>query len=318
MAHPIVSILLAGALAFVAVATPHSAAAKVLNVEFKFTPFVGDPATQDEVTTVAGTAEMFVNGVPVGKQEVGVGGAAVLFAAREIAPSVWLPVESLGALLHRGSNEFRVVFVPAEAKAAYRAQLRWATVTDEVTGEQGEGTASATNQAAEGVETRDVTGTLVMERTFDTPFAEDLAWHHAPAETALSAADRRDLRALVDARIAAYAPDFSQLYGLMEAPGGVTIDVAEVKRLKCIDAVHAAGLRIVAPPPERFDVALTGSAAVVLSATDGPLYRPADMAALEKVTDPDLQMCAGAALMRAFPPRLVVVRKAKGGWSIVD
>ena len=310
-------------LALTAPLPPAHAAARVLNVEFKFTPFVGDPTTQDEVTTVAGTADVFVNGIPVNRQEIGADAAPVLFEAREIAPAVWLPVESLGSILRHGANTLRIEFTPADPKAAYRAQLRWASVTDETTTSEGDGATTATNQAAEGAETREATGRLVMERAFDAPFAADRPWHHAPADTALTAADRTALRALVDGRIAAFAPDFAKLYALLApaegAPAGMTIDVAEVKRLECIDQVHAAGLRIAAAPAEEFEIVPSGHAEIVLRAKGGaPLYRPADLSVLAKITDEDVQICAGAALMKAFPPRLIVVRGAKGGWMTVE
>ena len=41
------------------------APAAVINVEFKFTPFVGDPAKDDKVTTVPGKAAIFINNVPI-------------------------------------------------------------------------------------------------------------------------------------------------------------------------------------------------------------------------------------------------------------
>ena len=40
------------------------APAGVINVEFKFTPFIGDPEKDEEVTIVAGKAQVFINNVP--------------------------------------------------------------------------------------------------------------------------------------------------------------------------------------------------------------------------------------------------------------
>lgn len=73
-----------------------AASAAVLNVEFKFTPYTGDPAGET-VDSVAGTARVFLNGVPVIEQEVRRQTLPVMFEEREIGPAVWLPAASLGA-----------------------------------------------------------------------------------------------------------------------------------------------------------------------------------------------------------------------------
>ena len=44
--------------------------AAVINVEFKFTPFVGDPAKDQEVMTVPGKAVVSINNVTIAEQEV--------------------------------------------------------------------------------------------------------------------------------------------------------------------------------------------------------------------------------------------------------
>jgi hypothetical protein len=48
-----------------------SAGAGVANVEFKFTPIVGDPSTAGQVETVPGKASVFINNVLTADQEVG-------------------------------------------------------------------------------------------------------------------------------------------------------------------------------------------------------------------------------------------------------
>jgi hypothetical protein len=50
-----------------------SAGAGVANVEFKFTPIVGDPSTAGQVETVPGKASVFINNVLTADQEVGEG-----------------------------------------------------------------------------------------------------------------------------------------------------------------------------------------------------------------------------------------------------
>ena len=110
-----------------------AASAGVLNVEFKFTPFTGDPATADQVQSVPGKAFVFMNGVPIADQEIREEELPVLFDEREISPSVWIPTESLGPALRKGKNTIRIEFTPDDAKVKYRAQLRWASVMDEAT-----------------------------------------------------------------------------------------------------------------------------------------------------------------------------------------
>ena len=308
------------ALVALALSSPAPAGARVLNVEFKFTPFTGDAAKDDVVATVPGVAHVVVNGIPIADQDVAADTLPVLFEAREIAPAVWLPVESLGSILRRGTNTLKIVFEPTDPAAKYKAQLRWAAVTDDVAEtNDGAGRSTATNQAAEGVDAREATGALVMERSFDAPFAADRPWHHAKAETALSAADRAALAAIVEARLAAFAPDFARVHALLEAGGPDGVDVANVRKLKCLEAAYVAGLRIAGPAKGQLDLVVTGHAVVVIRAKDGPLFRPADPDLFAQVQGgEDVQMCAAAALMQAYPPRLLVVRDPKGGWSIVD
>src|SRR6185369_12718474 len=95
------------------VLAPALVSAKVLNVEFKFAPYVGD-SKSDKVETVAGTARVFLNNVPIGEQEVQKQEVPVMFVEREIAAAVWVPVESLGPAVRRGKNTFRIDFEPTD------------------------------------------------------------------------------------------------------------------------------------------------------------------------------------------------------------
>ena len=70
--------------------------AAVINVEFKFTPFVGDPTRGQTVRTVAGKAAVFINNVLLAEQEVRDDEAPVLFEEHEIAAAVWVPMSSVG------------------------------------------------------------------------------------------------------------------------------------------------------------------------------------------------------------------------------
>lgn len=300
------------ALVVAALAVPALGWAKVLNVEFKFTPYTGD-TKNDKVTTVAGTATVFVNGIFVAKQPVESEEVPVLFDEREIAPSVWLPTESLGALLRPGKNTFRVEFEPT-AKKPYKAQLRWAQVTDEVREEDSPGGGSATNQANEGVENKDATGTLVMTKDFQADFAKKQPWHDYPAVTSLTDDDKQKIVALVAERAGWFKPDFAGVYGALDAIEGV--EVAKLRQEKCLDRVYAAGVRIGAPSADAIDVTTTDSAAVVVRGKGEHLY-VIDPRQFEKVKDEETQMCAGMALAMVYQPRLVVVRAPDGTWKAV-
>ncbi|HCV14006.1 MAG TPA: hypothetical protein DGC76_09990, partial [Candidatus Accumulibacter sp.] len=113
-------------LAFLVCLGSSLASAAVINVEFKFTPFVGDPQKNEQVTTVAGTARLYINNIFFAEQEVRKGTVPVLFEAREIGPAVWLPVASARPAVSKGPNTLRITLGPPEAQASYAAQLRCA------------------------------------------------------------------------------------------------------------------------------------------------------------------------------------------------
>jgi hypothetical protein len=289
--------------------------AAVVNVEFKFTPFLGDPAKQDEVESVPGKARVFLNNALLNEQPVSKAKLPVLFEGREIGPSVWLPVASAGPALRKGKNKIRIEFDPDDAKLKYRAQLRWASVTDQTQEESSAEAQRSTNQIDEGVDDKQAQGRLVLEREFVADFAAELPWHRYPPVTALSDADKRAIAALVKARADTFKPNFAGVYQLLKSKP--EINVAEVQKAKCLDAVYAAGVRIAAPGADQLDIATTGNAEVSIRRKDGELYRPADPKALEKITDPSVQDCAGMVLFFAFPPRMAVVRTPAGAWEVV-
>jgi len=291
-----------------------AAPARVLNVEFKFTPFVGD-TKDDHVDTVAGQARVFVNDVPIAEQPVEKHEVPVLFEAREVAPSVWLPVDSLGSLVRKGKNTFRVEFEPTDAKVAYRAQLRWATVTDQARESDDGGHHTATNQSDEGVDEKKATGKVVMEHQFEADFAADQPWHHYPPVTALAEDDKERLKALVKQRVDAFKPDFAGVYALLE--GNPRVDLAKLRPAKCLDKAWAAGVRIIASPPEQIEVVTTGGPAVVVGGKTAGLYAPLDSSAFEKIKGDEAQMCVSMVLFAAYPPRLIVVHAPTGGWEVV-
>ncbi len=291
------------------------ASAEVLNVEFKFTPFTGDPAASDAVQTVAGTARVFLNDVLFAEQEVREGEVPVMFDEREVAAAVWIPTASCGPVVRKGTNTIRIEFTPADNDANYRAQLRWASVMSEATEQEDEGRFSATNQAGEGVEDKEAKGAITFEREFEADFATDLPWHHYPVVTALTDADQKALGELVVRRLDAFRPDFSGVYALLERAEG--LDLAAVKEAKCLDKIYEAGARLKAAPSDEIEFLATGNPEVLIRAKSGMLYLPEDMSVFEKIEDEDLHMCAGVALSVAYPQRLAVVRTPAGVWEVV-
>jgi hypothetical protein len=292
------------------------AAAGVVNVEFKFTPFVGDPSKADQVETVPGKAFVFVNNVLMAEQEVGKKEVPVLFEEREIAPAVWVPTQSLGPALRKGKNKVRIEFQPADATAPYRAQLRWASVTDQVTKtEDAPGRVSETNQSGEGVDDRKATGRIVFEREFIADFATDLPWHHYPPVTALSDTDREELAMLVKMRAMTFKPNFSGAYQILKNNRNIVL--ADVKKFKCFDKAYGAGVRVSALPLDQLDFVITGNPEVVVQGKSGSVFSPLDPKSFDRIKDETAQMCAGMVISVLYPPRLVVVRTPSGSWEVV-
>ena len=295
---------------------PALAPAAVLNVEFKFTPFRGDPQKDKTVETVPGTARIFLNNVPYAEQEVQKQSLPVLFEEREVSPSVWLPVESAGAAVRKGRNKIRIEFEPADAKVAYRARLSWATVTDQVTRKStGPGSGSATNMADAGKDDKSATGKVVFEREFTADFAADRPWHHYPAVTALSDADRSALADLLQKRVEWFKPGFAALYKSLEDRGVERERIAKVRKAKCLDAAYGAGVRMSAPPPGELEFVTTGNPEVVVRRKGRELFT-LDPKAFERIKGDEMQMCAGMTLSMVYAPQLVVVRTPGGAWEV--
>jgi hypothetical protein len=291
------------------------ALAGVTNVEFEFTPYTGD-LKQDEVQKVPGRVRVFLNGGLYVEQEVEAGSERVLFDEREVSPALWMTGSSMGPQLRKGKNHLRLEFEPANAKLAYTGQLRWSQVTDQVTeSDNADGSHSSTNMAGQGREDRPATGKLVLERDFDADFATDRKWHHYPAPGALSDADKAELAALVKARGAGFKPGFEGVYSALESHP--EMQLAEIRKMKCMDAAWAAGIRVAPVPAEQLVFDAGGGPEVMIRGSKGALYDFGDRARFEKIPGDDLQMCAGVVLSVAYPPRLAVVRAPSGGWEVV-
>ena len=211
--------------------------AAVINVEFKFTPFVGDPSEDEKVTTVAGKAAVFINNVPFTEQEVEVTQLPVLSDEHEVTPAVWVPMSSVGPVVRKGTNKLRIEFTPNDPGKSYRAQLRWASVTDEPVEEAAPGSVRATNQANEGVDDRKaLKGKVVFEREFAADFALDLPWHHYPPVASLTEEDKQKIGALLQARAEWFKPDFAPLYRAIEENESLKVD--DVQKAQCLEAAN--------------------------------------------------------------------------------
>ena len=290
------------------------AQAAVLNVEFHFAPFTGD-LKKSSVQTVPGKASVYVNNVLLVEQPVERKDVPVLFDAREVAGPIWIPASSLGPGLRKGKNKVRIEFDPTDPKLAYMTQLRWTEVTDQVTrGTTASGASTATNQSGGANENKPATGKVVLEREFVADFASDQPWHRYPAVSTLTDEDKKKLAALIRTRMDVWKPDFAAAYKLLANVKG--IDVAEVRKHKCLDAAYAAGVRITSTAPDQLEFQTTGNPEVVVKNRKGELYPVADTKSFDKIKGNELQMCAGIVLSILFPQRLVVVRNPAGEWQV--
>lgn len=288
------------------------AAAKIVNVEFKFTPYTGD-AKADTVRSVAGMATISMNGVFVAQQAIEQGDVPVVGEPREIAPTVWIPVEALGSMLRKGKNTLRIEFEPTVTTRPYTAQLRWASVTDEVQEGGARGGGRATNQVDQGQEEKEATGRIVMERAFVADFAKAQPWHAYPPVVSIGPADEKKLASLVAERPEWFEPDFAKMYALIAS--NERLDVDEVKKARCLDAAYEAGVRLRAAPESQLEFSTTGGPEVVVRRRDGQLYET-ERAAFERIAGgEETQMCAGMALSIVYPARLVAVRRPDGSWE---
>jgi hypothetical protein len=289
------------------------AAAGVVNVEFTFTPFIGDPAKNDKVETVPGKARVFINNVIFAEEEIRQQKMMVLFEEREIGPSVWVTTYRIGSRLRKGKNVIRIEFEPTQGRAAYETYFVWASVMDQATKQEEPGRYRVTNQADKGSETKPSVGKVVLEREFMADFATDLPWHHYPPVTSLNGEDKQRIAALILSHVKAFKPDFSGLYRLLQGKEGLKVD--EMRKAKCLDKAYRAGIRVAAPTGEQFEFVMTGNPEVVVQRKGGDLFAFENRDLFEKMDD-DMQMCAGVALYAAYPPRLTVIRVPSGEWNV--
>lgn len=304
------------AFALLLLAAPLAPAA-IINVEFKFTPFNGNPATADHVTSVAGKAQIYLNNIPYGvEQELKDEQVMVLFEDHEVTPAVWLPISSAGSLVRRGKNKFRIEFTPNDLTKTYRAQLHWDSVTDQVTDDFAGNSGKTTNQTDVGVDDRpDAKGKVVLEHEFTADFALDLPWHHYPAVTAVNDDDKTKIGALLKKRAEWFQPNFVGVYKAIEDNESLKAD--DVRKAHCLEEAYKAGVRVPVPAAAALDFAITGGPEVIVSRKGASLFG-LDEKSLAAVKDEDAQMCAGMVLATVYPQRMGFVRKPDGTWEAVD
>jgi hypothetical protein len=289
--------------------------AAVINVEFKFTPFIGDPAKDVEVTTMPGKVAVFINNALITEQDVRPEKSPVLFDEHEVSAAIWVPMSSAGPVVRKGKNKIRIEFTPNDATKTYRAQLRWASVTDETTEESGPGSMKSTNQANEGVDDRKaVQGKVVFEREFSADFAPDLPWHHYPAVTSLTEDDKQKIAQLLKTRAEWFQPDFAKFYKAIEDNESLKMD--DVRRARCLEEVYKKGVRVSAPPAGELEFTTTNGPEVMVTRKGESLFGLNEKT-FAPVKDEETQMCAGMALSVIYPARLTVVHKPGNEWEIV-
>jgi hypothetical protein len=300
---------LAFSLAFATIAP-----AAVMNVEFKFTPFSGDPARDKEVTMVPGKAEVFINNVPIAEEELREEKLAITPESHDVGPGVAVPISSAGSVVRKGKNKFRLEFRPNDAAKFYDAQLRWSFLSDQPTHDLGpDGSGSLTN---EGVDDRKSTkGKVVFERDFTAAFALDFPWHHYPAVTSLTEDDKKKIVALLQARVAWFQPNFSALYKAIEDDESLKAD--DVRKAQCLEAAYKAGVRVSAPQAGELNFTMTGGPEVMVARENGTLFG-LDEKTFAGVQDEETQACASVVLASVYPGRIGAVHKPDGAWEIVD
>lgn len=283
-----------------------AAAAAVTGVEYKFAPFVGN-LDAGTVRLVPGTVRVFLNKVPIEDAKLSALARQPMFDNREVR-GVWIAFAGNGSV-RKGTNKIRFEFEPADPKAAYQTQLIttvWESDPDHPRAE---------------TEVKPARGKVTYEREFAGDFARDLPWHHYPPTTALSDADKQQIGAMLKARADAFRPDFSAVYKRIKnvstdanTPG---IKLNEVRQFQCFGKAYAAGVRVNAPPPETFEIVVTGSQEVVVRGKGGRrlFFNERDVEAFQRIRDDATQMCAGAALAAAYPSELTIVRTPAGKWE---
>lgn len=305
------------ALAASLVIVPAVAHAAVSGLEFSFSPYLGNPDQNDAIMLVGGEARIYVNGLPHIEVEVRERKHVMNSAGRDITPAaVIIDVASFGTLLRKGRNTLRVDFFPADYKRAYTVELRWTPVGDATTGPRAAKGAAARGPVEPSRERINARSAVRIEREFDADFATGRAWHQYPAVTALSDADREQIRALLVQRLHALQPGFGVFYAWLARNNFV---VAEIRKDRVPEKIQAAGLLVRMADTGRLEFLIgPGAGVMVKPPLKEPLYWPENPSVLSRISDAAAQEFARSILPRLFPTRLMVARNADGVWEAVD
>ncbi len=314
-------------LASILTIAPAPAGAKPVNVNFHFTPYLPAAGDADQVITLEGVVELELNGVPM--LEVPLKSESALVMERgdtgpEVSSVFWLDALALQPLVRRGDNLLRLRFTPKDGTLPYRSQFRWVVVEDQTTtSTTAKGSLLTTNHGADGREDHEAPGPATVQQAFQAPFARVEPWHDAPAVTALAPDDRAAILELIRRRAALFAPDFAAAYrhlASLPRDRGLTLDVPEVRRLACLEAGYAAGMRVAAPAEADLQLVTTGSPVVVARGAGEFLFRfPSEpgMAERYEAIPNDKGFCLAISFNMLFPKRLFLVKGVDGQWQIL-
>lgn len=314
-------------LAPVLITTPAPVTARPLNLEFKFTPYLPPAKDADKVTTVEGVVELELNGVPMLNQPLESKSALLMDSNEEgieVFPAVWINALELQPQLRRGDNLLRLTFTPKNGAVPYRSQFIWTMIEDQTsTSTTARGSEVTTNHGAKGREDREARGPVTVQKAFQAPFAKVEPWHAAPAVTTLTPADRAAILELIRQRAALFSPDFEAAYrflGSFPKDQGITLDMPEVRRLGCLEAGYATGMRVAAPAEADLRLVTTNSPVVVARGTGEFLMSFPDqpgMAERYEALPNDKGFCLVISFNMLFPKQLLLVKGVDGQWQIL-
>lgn len=132
-----------------------------------------------------------------------------------------------------------------------------------------------------------------------------------PAVTTLTAADRAVILELPHQRAALFSPNFEAAYrflGSLPKDQGITLDVPEVRRLGCLEAGYAAGMRVAAPADADLKLITTGSPVVVArGASEFLMNFPNQLGMAERygALPNDKGFCLAVTFNMLFPKRTI-------------
>lgn len=303
------------------------AGAKPVSIQFRFTPYLRAASDAEAVTTLPGVVELELNGVPMSEGPLEQKSALVMNRddiGIEVFPALWLPASQLQPLLRRGDNLLRIRFTPKDGGVTYRSQFRWAVIDDEITtSTTAKGSEVTTNHSGRGGEDREVRGPLSVQHAFQAPFARVEPWHDAPAITALEPGDHAAILALISERAALFTPDFDAAYRFIASQPtdrGLTIDVPEVRRLRCLETGYSIGMRVAAPAEADVRLITTGSPVVVARGTGDYLFRfPNQEGTVERwnAESNEVGFCFVVTFNSLFPNQFLLVKGKDGQWQIL-